>query len=101
MTKRVTAITQDYLESLIVKEQYHTYEGTTFTTCLLHLENGYKLHGQSAYGDPDDETVARQFARSNAMGKLWGLEGYLLQQALHEELLRDAALLNAKQHDTP
>ncbi len=91
MTEKLAPLTQDYLDSLIVKEQYHAYEGTAFTTCLLHLTNGVKVQGTYDGGSTYlvEADVCRQFARSNAMTKLWELEGYLWRQRLHEEAQRD------------
>ncbi len=80
-------ITPEHLESLIVKEQYHVFEDTTFTSCLLHLKNGFKVHGESACASPENfnAELGRKFARENAVAKMWSLEGYLLCQTLSEQ----------------
>ena len=81
-------ITPDRIESVIVGEQYHIFEGTTFTSCLLTLENGFTVHGESACASPEnfDEELGRKIARDNAKNKIWALEGYLLKQKLFDEL---------------
>lgn len=79
-------ITPEHLESVIVKEQYHVFEGTTFTACLLTLKNGYTVIGESACASPEnfDAQIGRNIARGNAVNKIWALEGYLLRQQLHD-----------------
>jgi hypothetical protein len=78
-------ITPDHIEKCIIKEQYHVFEGSTFTSCLLTLKNGFTVHGESACASPEnfDAELGRKIARENAKNKIWMLEGYLLRQALH------------------
>jgi hypothetical protein len=89
IAKGLTAprVTPDRIESVIIKEQYHVFEGTTFTSCLLTLENGFTVHGESACASPEnfDAELGRKIARENAKNKIWALEGYLLRQRLSEE----------------
>lgn len=77
-------VTPELIESLIVKEQYHVFDGTTFTSCLLTLKNGFTVHGESACASPEnfDEELGRKIARDNAKDKIWMLEGYLLKDKL-------------------
>ena len=86
-------ITPEHIESVIVSEQYHVFEGTTFTSCLLTLRNGFTVHGESACASPEnfDAELGRKIARDNAKNKIWMLEGYLLRHVLHEQ-----NILNAK-----
>ena len=80
-------VTPDRLEEVITHEQYHVFPDTTFTTCLLTLENGYTVLGESACASPAnfDAALGRKIARTNAVNKIWPLEGYLLRQNLHDE----------------
>lgn len=79
-------VTPDLIESKIISEQYHVFPGTTFTSCLLHLENGFTVHGESACASPEnfDAELGRKIARDNAKNKIWMLEGYLLRERLSE-----------------
>lgn len=79
-------ITPDHIDSKIVDEQYHVFEGTTVTVCLLELENGFTVTGESACASPEnfDADIGRKIARSNARDKIWALEGYLLRQQLND-----------------
>ena len=57
------------------------------TFCVLTLENGFTVTGESACASPEnfDAEIGRKIARDNAVYKVWMLEGYLLKQQLHEE----------------
>ena len=78
-------VTPDHIESVIVSEQYHVFQGTTFTSCLLTLKNGFTVHGESACASPEnfDAELGRKIARDNAKNKIWMLEGYALRERLH------------------
>jgi len=78
-------VTKDYVLSLVVKEQYHVFEGSTFTSCLLTLKNGFTVHGESACASPENfnAELGRKIARDNAVNKIWMLEGYLLRDKLN------------------
>ena len=80
-------ITPDRVEEVIASEQYHVFTGTTFTACLLTLENGYTVLGESACASPENfnADLGRKIARKNAANKIWALEGYLLRQKLSEQ----------------
>lgn len=77
-------ITPSLIDSKIIKEQYHVFEGTTTTIALLTLENGYTVSGESACASSQnfDEEIGKKIARENARNKIWGLEGYLLREKL-------------------
>ncbi len=77
-------VTPERLEEVITEERYHVFPGTTFTACLLTLQNGYNVLGESACASPEnfDAELGRKIARSNAVNKIWALEGYLLRDKL-------------------
>lgn len=56
------------------------------TFCVLVLRNGFTVTGESACASPEnfDAAIGRKVARSNALNKIWPLEGYLLKQYLHD-----------------
>ena len=78
-------LTKEEIESVIVDEEYKFNESVTI--CILRLRNGAKVVGVN-YGaiDPErqDFQLGRQAARSEAVNKVWELEGYLLRQRLIE-----------------
>lgn len=57
------------------------------TFCVLVLENGFTVTGESACASPENfnEEIGRKIAYENAIDKVWLLEGYLLKQNLHEQ----------------
>ena len=79
-------LTPDAIDSVIVGEQYHVFDGTTLTVCCLELKNGFAVTGESAAASPQnfDKDIGRKIARKNAREKIWPLEGYLLRQRISE-----------------
>lgn len=79
-------VTSERLEKVIVGVEYHRFQGTTVTVCLLLLENGYSVVGESACADSAnfDEKLGKRIAKDNAKQKIWALEGYLLRQKLYD-----------------
>lgn len=65
------------------------------TFCVLVLENGFTITGQSACASPEnfDAELGRKIARANAVNEIWQLEGYLLRELLAEDARREAANL--------
>ena len=104
-------VTPQHIESLIVSEHFFTaYDGIggegawakyksafdltesqkalkLLTFCVLVLENGFTVTGESACASPEnfDAEIGRKIARENALNKIWTLEGYLLKQKLSEQ----------------
>lgn len=58
------------------------------TFCVLVLQNGFTVTGESACASPEnfDAEIGREIARANAVNKVWPLLGYALKQALHEDI---------------
>lgn len=80
-------VTPDHVDAKIKGEQYYTFPGTTFTVCLLTLENGFTVSGTSACADPAnyDKELGDKIARENARDQIWKLEAYLLREQLSKE----------------
>lgn len=76
------------LESIEAKDECEEYVNPLnvphLTICILVLANGFSCVGTSAPADPAnfDLEAGRQFARADALRKVWPLEGYLLRQEL-------------------
>lgn len=87
MDNKPQTVTMERLEALVVAEEYlRPSIAPTLTICVLKLSNGFSVRGESACADPAafDEAIGRDFARRDAIQKIWPLEGYLLRQRLHE-----------------
>lgn len=80
-------LTPDLIESKIVKEEYFRLTDV-LTVCVLTLENGFTVTGESACASPENfnEEIGNKIARQNGKEKIWVLEGYLLKQKLFEGL---------------
>lgn len=59
----------------------------TLTFCILTLENGFTVTGESACASPEnfDAEIGKKIAYENARNKIWQLEGYLLKEKLFQE----------------
>ena len=94
VAKGLTAprITPDSLEAKIADEAYHVFPGTTVTVCLLTLENGFSVVGESAAVSEAnfDADIGRQVARRRARDRMWQLEGYLLRERLQAKSAQKA-----------
>jgi len=58
----------------------------TLTFCILTLENGFTVTGESACASPEnfDPEIGKKIAYQNAREKIWLLEGYLLKEKLYQ-----------------
>ena len=73
-----------HIDATIKEEYYHIVPGTTLTLCVLTLQNGFTVTGESAAASLAnfDEEIGRKIAKANARDKIWQLEGYLLKDKL-------------------
>jgi len=72
-------VTYEELLSKIVNETF--YQHGLLTLCVLDLENGFTVTGESACADPANfmQDVGERLARKQAEGKIWPLLGYELK----------------------
>jgi len=70
----------------------NTISLSLLTLCVLVLENGYTVTGESACASPEnfDAEIGRKIARKNAVEKIWPLMGYELRSKLSATLSADA-----------
>jgi hypothetical protein len=82
--KTAPRITPDMLDAEIADEDYHVFKGSCLTICVLTLQNGYSVVGQSACADPAnfDAEIGRKIARENARNAIWPLLGFRLKDQL-------------------
>ncbi len=80
-------VTKEEIDNLIERVDYHLFDETTVTVCLIWLKNGAKVLGVN-YGRilPEEQNweMGKQEAYKDAYNKIWELEGYLVRQNLHE-----------------
>lgn len=84
-TRKYPRVTESDIGRVIVAGDYFTHG--TLTICVLTLQNGFKVIGQSACIDPRnfDAEIGRTYARKNAEQQIWALEGYALANNQMEE----------------
>lgn len=78
-------ITPAHIDSKIRTSSCHRLT-PVLTVCVLTLENGFTVTGESACASPENynEEIGNRIASENARNKIWALEGYLLKQKLWE-----------------
>jgi len=79
-------VTPQIIDSTIQGVEYIRVENSTLTFCILTLQNGFSVTGQSACASVEtfDKKIGEEIAFENAREKIWLLEGYLLKQRLFE-----------------
>ena len=83
--KRLNAprVTLARIQEVIKDAKFFRLTGT-LTVCVLELQNGFTVTGESACASPENfnEEIGNKIARENAESKIWALEGYLLRDKL-------------------
>ncbi len=77
-------VSLESMEAKIVDTAYWQPLGTTLTVCVMQMQNGFYVVGESASASPEnfDAELGKKFAYENAIRKLWQLEGYALRDRL-------------------
>ena len=78
-------LTPEIIESKIKKCEFHILH-EVLTVCVITLENGFTVTGESACASPQnfDKEIGEKISKENAVDKIWMLEGYLLKQKLFD-----------------
>ncbi len=86
--KNLTAprLTPEHISSVIVSETFTKLPSGKAMVCEITLDNGFTVRGESACVSKDnfDFEIGKKIARENARNKIWELEGYLLQERVHQ-----------------
>lgn len=79
-------LTPEYLESLVVEEQFHHFPNSRVTVCCITSINSHEFVGVAICGEKDrfEITTGRRIAREKALSNLMEMERYLMRQRLHE-----------------
>lgn len=88
MIGKTNKITIEYITKLI--EEAETQEAIFWDKELVisyKLYNGFTVLGRAACVDPKNFVleIGRDIAKKDAINQMWLLEGYLLQNRMHEE----------------
>ena len=81
----MTKVTREHVESKIVNKEFLVSSSKKKTICIITAENGFEAMGSAGVVDPAnyDQEIGERISYNNAFDKLWELEGYLLQEKLH------------------
>ena len=81
-------LTPKLIDDKIVGEYFHIVPNTPMTLCVLTLQNGFVVTGDSTAVSIEnfDKEIGRKVARENARDKIWSLEGYLLKEAVYRSM---------------
>lgn len=87
-------ITEESIKSKIRVVCYIPIDNTTIVLCIITLDNGFKVIGESACVDPKNFSLkhGEQEAYKVAFEKIWELEGYLLK----EKIFQNTRIVNDK-----
>jgi hypothetical protein len=93
-------VTQESLEQLIeasTKQEIVFWDKELVVS--YRLPNGFTVLGRAACVNPNnfDYEVGSKICRENAINELWQLEGYILQQKMHEDIKNKHLQDNKKQ----
>lgn len=77
-------ITPESIKDKIAKREFHTFNDTTLTICILTMFNGFTVVGKSACASPENynQEIGEKVAFDDAFNQIWPLEGYLLKTEL-------------------
>lgn len=81
-------LTPRMISEVISNTQYYIFPETMVTVCCLTLKNGFNVIGESACVSSAnfDKDIGESIAYENARNKIWALEGYLLKQAMYDNI---------------
>ena len=79
-------LNDEYLESLVIHEDFHHFKDTGVTVCCLVVKNGYSITEEAVCANlaAFDLEMGKRRARRKALESLLKLEYYLLRQRIHE-----------------
>lgn len=79
-------LTPASIDAVIAEETFTVLPSGKVMVCELTLRNGFTVRGEAATVSKAnfDHEIGQRISRENARGKVWEVEGYLLQQQLFE-----------------
>lgn len=82
--KVIRYLTGDVTPAYVADGYENDRSASCLTICILTLENGFTVTGESACASPEnfDRMIGQKIAYENARNKIWMLEGYLLKEKL-------------------
>ena len=77
------------IDAVIVSETFTELPSGKCLICELTLRNGFTVRGESSCVSKEnfDIGIGMKISRENARDKVWGFEGYLLQDKIHNKII--------------
>lgn len=77
-------VTEEMVTASIVKAEYTVLQDGRTTICLLTLDNGFTVRGESScvVKDNFDQTVGEHYSSLDARRKVWAFLGFRLADKL-------------------
>ncbi len=84
-------VTPGDIDKVIADETFTILPSGKCMVCEITLKNGFTVRGESACVSKEnfDIEIGKQISKENAMGKVWALEGYLLQEKVFLKTTKD------------
>lgn len=81
-----TSVTLPSIQAKIKATEYILLPDGRTTICMITMENGFTIRGESSCVDATryNQALGEKYAYENAVDKIWSLEGYLLTQRRFE-----------------
>lgn len=79
-------LSPEQIDAVIASETFTALPSGKVLVCELLLKNGFSVRGEASVVSKENfnEEIGRDISRKKAREQIWQLEGYLLQQRLHE-----------------
>ena len=73
------------IDKVIVGKTFTNLPSGKCMICEITLKNGFTVRGESACVSKDnfDQEIGEKISYEDARNKIWGFEGYLLQERVH------------------
>lgn len=104
VTPTPNKVTLDMINAKIAKIDFVDRPcDTTLTLCIITLDNGFSVRGESACVDPNEynRDTGRLYAESAARSQLWLPMGFLLAEDRHRERQMAALLASMAENNMP
>ena len=80
-------LTPEHIDSVIAGKTFTVLPSGKCMVCEITLANGYTLRGEASTVSKENfnQEIGEKISFENARRKIWELEGYLLQEKLHNQ----------------
>ena len=77
-------LSPDKIDAVIVSKTFTNLPSGKCMICEITLKNGFTVRGESSVISKEnfDEEIGKKISFEDARNKIWGFEGYLLQEKL-------------------